>query len=724
MDRMARRAAILLAAALAVLAAAAQEPQEKVARVSVAEGEMSYQRGDDAGWNALGANTPLMTGDSLYAAQDGRAEVDLGEGVAVRLDNGTSLDLVNLTRDITQLGLTQGNADLSVRDLRADQTVEVDTPLAAATLSQPGVYRLGLDGDTARFGVVSGSLSVVLNGEQLDVQEGEVLELQGGNDPSYGYSRLPRGNDFDRWSEGRDSRRQRSASSRYVHNSVMGYDDLDDSGTWRQDRTYGNLWCPTHVSRDWAPYQTGRWVWQDPYGWTWVSYEPWGWAPYHYGRWVYVGNTWGWIPPPPMGYHGPRAVMNIRPLYSPCLVVFIGGSDWNLGVSLGGGGGFVGWVPLGPSDPYAYPWQSPIRVTNVVYQNIYINNSVTVVNYNNFYNGPVERVPVDRDAIRRAPVLGHDGAGLRPERGSLVPYPFVKLPPRAGSNQDRPLVARTAPPPRAVPFDRKLEEIQRTGRPVAHPVAADANAGRPFRPGMTPPEGVRAIPALGPANGPAPSRLKPRPGQEPRASKPVGQEAGRPAPVPQRPGTPEAKPLSGRPDQPERANPAQPRDPWQRESPKRELPPSARPDTRAPEPARRELPPTADPMYRQPETPKRELPPSARPDTRAPEPPRRELPPATDPGYRQHENPKREPPPSTRPDTRAPEPTKKELPPTAEPDRRGPEPSKKEDQAQPQPQVPPQAPVLTPEELKKAEEKRKAEEKKTEENKKAEERGR
>ena len=54
-------------------------------------------------------------------------------------------------------------------------------------------------------------------------------------------------------------------------------------------------------------------------------------------------NSWGWIP-------GPIAV---RPVYAPALVAFIGGPRFSLSVSIGGGGGGnVGWFPLGPREVY------------------------------------------------------------------------------------------------------------------------------------------------------------------------------------------------------------------------------------------------------------------------------------------------------------------------------------------------------------------------------------
>src|SRR5262245_40247165 len=167
---------------------------------------------------------------------------------------------------------------------------------------------------------------------------------------------------WDRWVEERQSRIARSRSYEYVSNDISGVDDLDDSGRWENLPNYGYAWTPTVVEASWAPYRVGRWIWQDPWGWTWVSTEPWGWAPYHYGRWVFATSRWWWIPVP-------RRVAYVN--YSPALVAFVGGGPgWSASVSVSPGG-YVGWFPLAPRDPFL-PWWGPRRVTqvtNVTYVN-------------------------------------------------------------------------------------------------------------------------------------------------------------------------------------------------------------------------------------------------------------------------------------------------------------------------------------------------------------------
>lgn len=70
------------------------------------------------------------------------------------------------------------------------------------------------------------------------------------------------------------------------------FDELSYYGTWIDIHPYGTVWQPS-VVMDWRPYHHGHWVWTD-WGWTWISYEPFGWATYHYGYWHYDPG-WGWI---------------------------------------------------------------------------------------------------------------------------------------------------------------------------------------------------------------------------------------------------------------------------------------------------------------------------------------------------------------------------------------------------------------------------------------------
>lgn len=517
-------AALLIAsAALAVdRPGVAEPPPQRIVRVSSVEGDASYQRGDSDDWSELGANTPLMTGDSLYTPDDARAEVSLGRGGFVRLGDGTQLDLVNMTSDVTQLGMGSGLVSLRVREMPEGSEFEMDSPYSTATLREPGVYRFRVSDRDATYEVVSGGLSVVLNGEQLDVRPGESLNIGGSEPPTFEYGRVRAPAKLDDWAASRDDRYDRSGSARYVHPQVEGQEDLDAYGTWMPHPNYGRIWVPSSMGPDWAPYQNGRWIWQDPYGWTWVSYESWGWAPYHYGRWVYYGGSWGWVAPPPPGVA--VSVSMPAPVYAPALVAFIGGSNWRIGVSLGGGSA-IGWVPLAPAERYYYPWQpAPVQRTTV-YQNVTVNNSVTVVQQNNFIMGGGGRIRCTHDEIRRAPRMGNMPSGVQPTQASLAPYPRRKdhpappMPVRAG--QRRTYMARLVPPPKPMSFKDKSEKIRTTGRPVEQPIAMDGDVGKPYHRGARVPQGVNAKSALASDK---PARMAPRNGRSDRAPRPVDRD--------------------------------------------------------------------------------------------------------------------------------------------------------------------------------------------------------
>ena len=123
---------------------------------------------------------------------------------------------------------------------------------------------------------------------------------------------------------------------------MTGSQDLDTYGAWQTAPDYGPVWVPTGVAVGWAPYRYGHWVWMAPWGWTWVEDEPWGFAPFHYGRWVFVGGAWGWVPGP----------VGVRPVYAPALVAWVGGTPgFSFSVAIGGGGG-IGWFPLGPREVF------------------------------------------------------------------------------------------------------------------------------------------------------------------------------------------------------------------------------------------------------------------------------------------------------------------------------------------------------------------------------------
>ena len=214
---------------------------------------------------------------------------------------------------------------------------------------------------------------------------------------------------------------------------MTGYEDLDDHGSWRSAPEYGQVWVPSHVPADWAPYRQGHWTWISPWGWTWIDDAPWGFAPSHYGRWVWLDRRWAWAPGPVVR----------RPVYAPALVAFVGGAGFSVAATRGPA---VGWFPLGWREPFV-PWYRAssrhvhnVNVTHVTNVNVttvnYVNRgrpeAVTVVSQQAFVSSrPAwrERHHIGREELVRAEVI-RNRVPADPVRASFGPE-------RAGSARRR-----------------------------------------------------------------------------------------------------------------------------------------------------------------------------------------------------------------------------------------------------------------------------------------------
>ncbi|MGA8618951.1 MAG: DUF6600 domain-containing protein, partial [Candidatus Sulfotelmatobacter sp.] len=500
------------------------DPPSRVARIGYMEGAVSFQPAGEPDWVQAVANRPMTTGDKLWADKDSRAELQLGSAV-IRLSSNTGFSFLNLDDNTVQIQLSSGSVNVRVCRLDRDDVVEVDTPNLAFSITQPGSYRVEAseDGTYSVVSVREGGGESTGNGQTYTLHAGQRGTFSGTDSLNAEVIDIGGRDQFDNWVYNRDHRYDESRSARYLSHDVVGYEDLDDYGDWRDDSNYGHVWFPNRVAAGWAPYHEGHWVWISPWGYTWVDDSPWGYAPFHYGRWVTVGGRWGWVA-------GPVAV---RAVYAPALVVFIGGG----GVGVGFGGN-VGWFPLGPREVYVPSYHvsreyvnrvniSNTTVNNVQITNVYnttiINKTTNITNVpyaNRNVRGAVMAVPlrafasaqpVGRAAvamnarqIARAPVSAR--VAVAPTRDSVMGAKFgtanrVTAPPQAVMN--RQVIAKRTPPPPPVPFANQQQALAaHPGQPLArsevrslrptvteaaHPMVkqappgkpATANAGRP-----------------------------------------------------------------------------------------------------------------------------------------------------------------------------------------------------------------------------------------------------
>ncbi|MGA9565453.1 MAG: DUF6600 domain-containing protein [Candidatus Korobacteraceae bacterium] len=511
------------------------DPPDRTARLSYTEGAVSFEPAGEDNWSQASLNYPLTSGDRLWTDQDARAELETGN-VAIRMSAETDLTTTSLADQLIQLGLAQGTLRVRSFDMQAGHEIEIDTPNAALTIVRPGDYRIDTfpDQNVTVVTVNQGELQITGNGLNQTVSSGQAFKLTGTNPVAFDSVAVAAPDSFDQWCAGRDQKYLNAKSRQYVSPYVPGYYDLDPYGSWEVAADYGPIWYPAGLPGGWCPYRYGRWVWVEPWGWTWLGQEAWGFAPYHYGRWVQIGPRWGWLPGP----------IVVAPVYAPAFVAFVGGAGFSVGV------GVAAWFPLGPGEPF-YPWYHhsdvyfrQINVTNVRNINMTninvtnINNvhyryqsvAATAVSANAFRNSePVERniVKVDPQQFARAQVIPHPeinptaraiAAGtaathppVSAARPSIVQHAVApgrvpvneteaRTPPpterpapqppasneanRVGPPTTRPpLVARTPPPPEKMPYSQKAPAMEEhPGRPLEPQQKQNLRTGQPAGP--------------------------------------------------------------------------------------------------------------------------------------------------------------------------------------------------------------------------------------------------
>jgi hypothetical protein len=543
------------------------DPPSRVMRLQYVDGQVSLQPGGVDDWVLANLNRPLTTADRVWVDQGSRAELTMGSA-AMRLGSETSVTLTNLDDQTAQIELDQGTLELSVRFLNQGEIVEVDTPNFAYTVERPGRYRFDVqpDQDQSWITVRHGDGEATGQGDAVRVRSGQQFSFSQGQSLTYQSAGAPAPDGFDDWCGVRERRETDSPSAQYVAAGTIGYEDLDDNGSWAMAPEYGAVWYP-RVYEGWAPYREGHWAWVSPWGWTWVDDAPWGFAPFHYGRWAVVGGRWGWIPGP----------MGVRPVYAPALVAWVGGPSFGVSVGIGGG---VGWFPLGWHDPFIPSYHvSPVYARNVNISNSRVVNVTVINNYYTTNNVNVRNTTVNNIQYENARVNGAvtgvssaTFASGKPIRGNSIVVPAnavghgsamtsaAVVPTKAavlGGHAPaavpqrmitpRQVVAKTPPPPRPVTFDQQRPLLEKSGgmplrpaeqaqirasnpapAPRAQPVRVPANGGPPVvsgqpaggRPAVTnPPKGTDTF-GRPPAGQPAANVPKPPPAPAMNVPKP------------------------------------------------------------------------------------------------------------------------------------------------------------------------------------------------------------
>jgi hypothetical protein len=300
---------------------------------------------------------------------------------------------------------------------------------------------------------------------------------------------------------------------------VSFYEVLSPYGDWLVIEGYGSVWRPHAwvVGADFYPYVTaGHWEYT-VYGWSWVSSWPWGWVPFHHGRWL-LTEEWGWVWIP-------------GDIWAPAWV------EWRIG------GGFIGWVPLGPPGVLLHwPWYAPrwcwVHAHNFHRHDLHHHR---IVHPRAEDDARHSTRPVTEPAA--AAPRGPSPEDVLAEGGAVIAKP-VDVPRRL--------------PPAAVAAERRISQpaASSTERPLAPPIPARREATPPGswrlpgevpqRPWQPPPAQLPqrpfTVPGTGRLDTPTPAPLPPLL-EGPEAAKKKQQKGVPTAPLPTAPGPRRKVPL-------------------------------------------------------------------------------------------------------------------------------------------------------------------------------------
>ena len=233
-------------------------------------------------------NAPLMTQDAVRTGPGARVEIQFDSANYLRAAANSEVDFADIERGRFQAQLASGTVTLTVMGSTGAQ-VEVDTPSVGIHPDGPGAYRVTVSEDGVSEITVRSGLRRRSSRRKDRRRCTKARRCRCAGPPKIPSFRPRRRSASTIGTSGTSNCDQRiehaqSAQRQYVSPDVYGTESMDGYGTWTNDPDYGSCGSLT-VAPGWAPYRYGRWVWEDWYGWTWVSYDPWGWAPYHWGRW-------------------------------------------------------------------------------------------------------------------------------------------------------------------------------------------------------------------------------------------------------------------------------------------------------------------------------------------------------------------------------------------------------------------------------------------------------
>jgi len=130
------------------------------ARLSYINGNVYIQRATELDYEEGMVNMPVSEGDRM-GTTEGRAEIYMGRGKYLRLDQHTKMDFLsfpNPVNDLTRIQIWRGNIFFSIMSLKKEKAIEIHTDDASLYVLEAGLYRIDVRGEETEIFVFRGLL--------------------------------------------------------------------------------------------------------------------------------------------------------------------------------------------------------------------------------------------------------------------------------------------------------------------------------------------------------------------------------------------------------------------------------------------------------------------------------------------------------------------------------------------------------------------------------------
>lgn len=285
----------ILPIAILTLGAAAALAQPvisaKSGMVSKAEGEVFI--GDKEVAESQ-TNFPEVKENTVLRTGQGRAEILLTSGVAMRIGESASFKMLTNRLIDTRLEILTGSALIEATEIVKDNNLTVLAGEATVGIVKHGLYRFDMANNAIK--VFDGTASVTVNGETMLVGQGRMLRMEGGQPVIEKFSKDDV-DALDNWSRRRAEQvaRANASSAKQVYDAGCGNygNGTYGNGPYGNGRYGTSNWAAVNTTNPSSPCYNpcGGWRYNPWYGV--ITYIPCGaniYSPYGYRYWA-PGNV-------------------------------------------------------------------------------------------------------------------------------------------------------------------------------------------------------------------------------------------------------------------------------------------------------------------------------------------------------------------------------------------------------------------------------------------------